>query len=439
MMRSPIIYSIKLWLRNMKKRRASRFALYFLGLMLGLGMFSGILATDQPLFASYKGNWWFPALTNVWDKTRVEIVTDDSTGVKETLQFDIVNWKTTELDFVIWAPIPWSPDKSDPLNRDYSGPFSKQFTKLPSGEIVESPWFHRHHFGTDQLGNDVLSGIIHGASISIQIGLLSAFIAGIIGLLLGALSGYFGDDRLSLSRASLIFSIPGLFVGYFWAFQVRSYALTDAMKDGFLSITLQIFWSIFLMFIVVACFFFIGRLFSRLKWLGKTIVIPFDNVIQRITEVFISMPRLLVILTIAAVFREKSVAMVITIIGITHWTSIARFTRAEMLRVRDLEYVEAARAMGFPWYRIVLRHALPGVIGPAMIEIIFLISGSILIESSLSFLGIGVPDDIVTWGSILNAGKMQIDAWWMVVFPGIFIFFTILSLNVFGDSIRKQR
>jgi peptide/nickel transport system permease protein len=439
MMRSPIIYSIKLWLRNMKKRRASRFALYFLGLMLGLGMFSGILATDQPLFASYKGNWWFPALTNVWDKTRVEIVTDDSTGVKETLQFDIVNWKTTELDFVIWAPIPWSPDKSDPLNRDYSGPFSKQFTKLPSGEIVESPWFHRHHFGTDQLGNDVLSGIIHGASISIQIGLLSAFIAGIIGLLLGALSGYFGDDRLSLSRASLIFSIPGLFVGYFWAFQVRSYALTDAMKDGFLSITLQIFWSIFLMFIVVACFFFIGRLFSRLKWLGKTIIIPFDNVIQRITEVFISMPRLLVILTIAAVFREKSVAMVITIIGITHWTSIARFTRAEMLRVRDLEYVEAARAMGFPWYRIVLRHALPGVIGPAMIEIIFLISGSILIESSLSFLGIGVPDDIVTWGSILNAGRMQIDAWWMVVFPGIFIFFTILSLNVFGDSIRKQR
>jgi peptide/nickel transport system permease protein len=439
MMRSPIIYSIKLWLRNMKKRRASRFALYFLGLMLGLGMFSGILATDQPLFASYKGNWWFPALTNVWDKTRGEIVTDDSTGVKETLQFDIVNWKTTELDFVIWAPIPWSPDKSDPLNRDYSGPFSKQFTKLPSGEIVESPWFHRHHFGTDQLGNDVLSGIIHGASISIQIGLLSAFIAGIIGLLLGALSGYFGDDRLSLSRASLIFSIPGLFVGYFWAFQVRSYALTDAMKDGFLSITLQIFWSIFLMFIVVACFFFIGRLFSRLKWLGKTIIIPFDNVIQRITEVFISMPRLLVILTIAAVFREKSVAMVITIIGITHWTSIARFTRAEMLRVRDLEYVEAARAMGFPWYRIVLRHALPGVIGPAMIEIIFLISGSILIESSLSFLGIGVPDDIVTWGSILNAGRMQIDAWWMVVFPGIFIFFTILSLNVFGDSIRKQR
>jgi peptide/nickel transport system permease protein len=439
MTRSPIINSIKLWLRNMKKRRSSRLALYFLGLMLGLGMFSGILATDQPLFASYKGNWWFPALTNVWDKTRIEIVTDDSTGAKETLQFDIVNWKTTELDFVIWAPIPWSPDKSDPLNRDYSGPFSKQFSKLPTGEIVESHWFHRHHFGTDQLGNDVLSGIIHGASISIQIGLLSAFIAGILGLLLGALSGYFGDDRLRLSRASLIFSIPGLFVGYFWAFQVRSYALTDAMKDGFLSITLQIFWSIVLMFIVVACFFFIGRFFSRLKWLGKTIVIPFDNVIQRITEVFISMPRLLVILTIAAVFREKSVAMVITIIGITHWTSIARFTRAEMLRVRDLEYVEAARALGFPWYRIVLRHALPGVIGPAMIEIIFLISGSILIESSLSFLGIGVPDDIVTWGSILNAGRMQIDAWWMVVFPGIFIFFTILSLNIFGDSIRKQR
>lgn len=438
MMRSPIIQSIRAWMRNMKKRPGRRFALYFLGLMLCLGLFSSIIATDQPLFASYKGNWWFPAFTSVWDKTRTETIIDEKTGVKEKLQFDILNWKTTELDFVIWAPIPWSPDKPDPLNRDYSGPLSKQYSKLPSGEIVESNWFHRHHFGTDQLGNDVLSGIIHGASISIQIGLFSAFIAGLLGIFLGALSGYFGDDRLRLTRASLVLSIPGLFVGYFWAFQVRSYALTDAMKDGFIAITLQVLWSVVLMFFVVGCFFLLGKLLSKLSWLGKSIVIPFDNVVQRITEIFISMPRLLVILTIAAVFREKSVAMVITIIGITHWTSIARFTRAEMFRVRDLEYVEAARALGYPWYRIILRHALPGVIGPAMIEIIFLISGSILIESSLSFLGIGVPDNIVTWGSILNAGRMQIDAWWMIVFPGVFIFLTILSLNIFGDSIRKS-
>jgi len=423
----------------MKKRKGNKLALYFLTMMLGIGLFSNILATDQPLFASYKGNWWFPAFTAVWDKTRVESVVDEKTGTKEILQFDILPWKTMELDFVIWAPIPWSPDKPDPLNRDYTGPFSKQFTKKPSGEIVESHWHNRHHLGTNQLGNDVFSGLIHGASISIQIGLLSAFIAGLIGLLLGALSGYFGDDRLRLSRASLIFSIPGLFVGYFWAFQVRSYALTDALKVGFISIILQMIWSIVLMFLVVLCFFWLGKLFSRVKWLGKTLIVPFDNTIQRITEVFISMPRLLVILTIAAVFREKSIAMVITIIGITHWTSIARFTRAEMFKVRDMEYVEAARALGYPWYRVILRHALPGITRPAMIEIIFLISGSILIESSLSFLGIGVPDNIVTWGSILNSGRLQVDAWWMVVFPGLFFFMTILSLNIIGDSIRKDR
>ena len=439
MMRSPILYSIRSWLRVMKKRKGNKLALYFLTMMLGIGLFSNILATDQPLFASYKGNWWFPAFTAVWNKTRVESVVDEKTGTKEILQFDILPWKTMELDFVIWAPIPWSPDKPDPLNRDYTGPFSKQFTKKPSGEIVESPWHNRHHLGTNQLGNDVFSGLIHGASISIQIGLLSAFIAGLIGLLLGALSGYFGDDRLRLSRASLIFSIPGLFVGYFWAFQVRSYALTDALKVGFISIILQMIWSIVLMFLVVLCFFWLGKLFSRVKWLGKTLIVPFDNTIQRITEVFISMPRLLVILTIAAVFREKSIAMVITIIGITHWTSIARFTRSEMFKVRDMEYVEAARALGYPWYRVILRHALPGITRPAMIEIIFLISGSILIESSLSFLGIGVPDNIVTWGSILNSGRLQVDAWWMVVFPGLFIFMTILSLNIIGDSIRKDR
>jgi peptide/nickel transport system permease protein len=129
--------------------------------------------------------------------------------------------------------------------------------------------------------------------------------------------------------------------------------------------------------------------------------------------------------------------MVIAIIGLTSWTGVSRFTRSEILRIRGLAYVDAARIQGLRNYRILWKHVLPNAMGPVMIEIAFLISGSILAESSLSFLGIGVPDEISTWGSILSQGRQEFDAWWMVVFPGLAIFITIFLFNTLGEKIRN--
>lgn len=417
---------------------AGKLATWFLLFVLTVGVLAPILATGQPWFIAYKGEWWMPAFTSLWNAERSETVVDPQTGIKETIQFDIQNWRELDAEFVWWAPVPWSPNQPDPYNRDFISPGAQQVGKLPDGRIVPLNGFHRHHLGTDQLGHDVLSRILNGASTSMQIGLISTLIAVVLGLFFGALSGYFGNNRLKLSRAAVWLGVPGLFTGYFWAFHVRGFVLTDALKEGFLSTTFQVIWSLILMFSVLGIFLFLGQWIGRKGWIKGSMAVPLDSLVQRFSEVFMSMPRLMIILTLAAVFREKSVAMVITIIGLTHWTSVSRFARAEMLKVRDLDYVVAARTLGFPWYRVLLKHALPGVMQPVLIETSFLIAGSILVESSLSFLGIGVPENIVSWGALLKTGRLQLDAWWLVVYPGLMIFLTLVSLNTLGEVLQKS-
>jgi peptide/nickel transport system permease protein len=153
-------------------------------------------------------------------------------------------------------------------------------------------------------------------------------------------------------------------------------------------------------------------------------------------EIFNSLPRLLLIISISAIIEERSLWMVMVIIGFTSWTEIARFTRAELLRVREMEFITAAKSMGFSNFRIILKHALPNAMAPVFVTVAFGISSAILIESGLSFLNIGVPADTVTWGSMLNIGRTEPEAWWMIVFPGMAIFVTVMIFNLIGDGLR---
>ena len=434
----PISFGRK-FLKRFSRNRSARFAVIFLSVLLFVAVFADLLATDQPLYASYKGYHWFPALTSIWNPTRSETITDTSGNNRETLQFDIVNWKELPLDGVVWAPVPWSQNRPDPLNRDYSGPFDDQKFITENGKVIDSPGFFRHHLGTDKLGNDLFAGLIHGCRVSLKIGLLATLIATILGVLLGAFSGYFGNDRLYSTQGRWYLCLLGILLGYFWGFVSRIYVIKDAFSEGFFVSVAQIVWSISLIVILGIGFTQIGRLLNRFGILKKTLVVPLDSLVQRFSEVFTALPKLLIIITLAAVFREKSVGMVIAIIGLTNWTSVSRFTRAEMLKTRDLSYIESARSLGLPWYRVIFRHALPNAFAPVFIEVAFLVSGSIVLESSLSFLGIGVPDNVVSWGSILSGGRQQFDAWWLVLFPGIAIFLTVLCLNILGESIRETR
>jgi len=183
-------------------------------------------------------------------------------------------------------------------------------------------------------------------------------------------------------------------------------------------------------------FALIGNLFRFIPFLNKKVYIPVDSIVSRLIEILNSLPILLLIITIAGLFTQKSLFLVMAIIGFTGWTGIARFTRAEFLRNRNMDYIAASRSLGFSEARIIFRHALPNSLGPVFVTIAFAIASAILAESALSFLGIGVPDDVVTWGSLLSQGREQHSAWWLVFFPGLAIFITVTVYNLIGEGLR---
>ena len=124
------------------------------------------------------------------------------------------------------------------------------------------------------------------------------------------------------------------------------------------------------------------------------------------------------------------------IIGITGWTGIARFTRAELLRIRSLEFVQAAESLGYSAKRTIFKHALPNALAPVFISIAFGIASAILIESGLAFLGLGDPN-IMSWGFLIGAGRTMLrSAWWVCTFPGVAILITVLAINLIGEGLN---
>jgi len=160
-----------------------------------------------------------------------------------------------------------------------------------------------------------------------------------------------------------------------------------------------------------------------------------DLVISRVFELMLAIPTFFLLITIAA-FLKPSIFYTMIIIGLTGWVGIARFTRNEFLKVRSLDYVTAAAALGVPDRRLMLRHILPNAMAPVLVSVVLGIAGAILAESSLSFLGIGVPADTVTWGSILNEARSNTFAWWLAVFPGAAIFITVIAYYLVGEGLR---
>lgn len=214
-----------------------------------------------------------------------------------------------------------------------------------------------HPMGTDDLGRDVLSRMIHGARVSIGVGLAATAIALFLGALLGALAGFYGG-----------------------------------VIDWFIS---------------------------------------------RLIEIVLCFPFLFLVLAIVA-FLGPSVWTVMIALGLTSWTTEARFVRGEFLRVRELDFAQAARASGARDPRIIFRHLLPNAIAPVIVSSSFGVASAILTESALSFLGLGVAVPMPSWGSILSIAEQHLEyAWWLLVYPGIAIFTTVAAFNAIGEGLRE--
>jgi len=391
---------------------------WFLLVLLSFILFADYMANNKPLFAVVDSEWYVPAFKQrlVWAG-----ISDGPVGPEG------IDWYETEYDFVLWPPIPYSPENLDLNNAQSVSPVDSQNV---------NSLFWRHWLGTDEMGRDVLAGMIHGARIAGLVGLVAMLIAGLIGILLGAVAGFFGDHEIRWSLFTIILLVIGLLLGAFYAFSVRWFVLVDSLSESFWLFLFHFIISIGFWATFVVAGYYAGIILNRFVN-SKTYAIPLDIIILRLIEVFVSVPKILLIISLIAI-AKPSLFLVMAVIGLTYWTAIARFTRAEILKIRTLNYVEAGKALGYTKQRILFQHILPNAMSPVITTLAFGMAGAILVESTLSFLGLGVAVDMVTWGSILASAKQSSMAWWLVIFPGLAIFGTIVVFNRLGDHFSKE-
>ena len=213
-----------------------------------------------------------------------------------------------------------------------------------------------HYMGTDGLGRDVFSRMLHGARISLLVGIVAVGIATAIGVVLGALAGYYRG------------------------------------------------------------------------WV--------DILIMRTVDVMLSIPTFFLILAVIA-FLTPSIWNIMIVIGLTSWMGVTRLVRAEFLSLREREFVMASQTLGAKDRRLIFRHLLPNSLTPIIVSSVLGVASAVLVESGLSFLGLGVQAPQASWGNILTDGKEYIQfAWWLSLFPGLAILITVLGYNLLGEGLR---
>jgi len=236
----------------------------------------------------------------------------------------------------------------DPTEQDITNRLKAPGWPDPSGRI--------HPLGTDHLGRDLLARVVFGARPALMVGFAAVAISGLLGLVVGLVSGYFG---------------------------------------------------------------------------GRT-----DDVFMRLADIQLAFPFILLAIAVIGVLGP-SLPVIIVVIGVSSWVVYARVVRGSALSLREREFVQAAQALGSRDGRILVRHVLPNVLTPWLVVATLDMARVIVIESALSFLGLGVQPPTPTWGGMLADGRVYIStAWWLATFPGLAILVTVLGINLFGDGLR---
>jgi peptide/nickel transport system permease protein len=164
-----------------------------------------------------------------------------------------------------------------------------------------------------------------------------------------------------------------------------------------------------------------------------------DSWLMRVLEIYQSLPTLLVLLVLAGLVGRMNELRISLIIAMLEWPAFARLARTEMRRVREMSYIEAARSLGLGSFRTWWRHALPNSVAPILVLSAFAVAVAVLLEASLSFLGIGLPPEQVSWGSMMGLVRHHPNMWWLALAPGLVLSVVLLALSVAGEALRQRR
>ena len=165
-----------------------------------------------------------------------------------------------------------------------------------------------------------------------------------------------------------------------------------------------------------------------------------DEMIMRFTEVFLSIPTLLLIILLQAIMGNANVLSLSFVIGVTSWTSIAKVVRTEVRQIRNSEYIIAAKCMGAGFFRVLWKHLVPNFFSSIMFMVVMNVRTAMISEATLSFMGIGLPIEVITWGSMLSLSDkaLMTGSWWIILIPGLFLIATVLCLTNIGNACREQ-
>ena len=283
----------------------------------------------------------------------------------------------------------------------------------------EVPPLRVYLLGTDELGRDVFARMLQGAWVSLTVGFVAVGLAVIIGVLLGGLSGYYGQNSIRVGQVILV--LLAMWVALGWSRMSGVYLVILAAMA---------------MVVLASMVLLRGeRTYGVFSFLDARLI-SVDALITSLIDIMLCFPSFFLILTVVALL-PASIYNIMVIIGLTSWMGAARFVRAEFLSLREQDFVTAARALGVSDWRIIFRHMVPNAIAPVLVSATIGIAGAILTEAGLSFLGFGVPPPHATWGNILSDGKNYLfDAPWLTVIPGVAILVVVLSFNLFGEGLR---
>lgn len=375
-----------------------RFAWLFLFFIGFIAVFGPWIANEKPYYCKLDGQSYFPLFTSV----------SESGFSSKHPSHSPVNWHTTKFESVWRTPIPFGYRTIDLKAGSYISPFADQ-----AGNNR-----FRHWLGTDALGRDVLAGMIRGCRVSLLIGLGSMLIALLIGVPLGSAAAWWGNKgwRLTILQfIIMLFTCTVVFLVWFTPITI----LTKSLVSVFLVLAaIYLLWK--------------SRSYSR----GR-IAVPIDQLVMGWVSIIDGFPALFLILILVAIVPLKGWVVVMLTIALLRWPSMARYMRAEVFKMKESNYIKAAQILNVPSWQILRRHIVPYAFRPVMISFVFGVSSAILAESSLSFLGIGLPTEEINWGRLLAQSRNHFDAWWLVLFPGSAIFFTLLSLYTIGNAWQK--